>query len=124
VTGPPPATPVTTPAALTDATPGAELVHVKVLPLSVWPPAFVARAPNVAVEPATIVVLAGCTAMLAITVSPAVAVTVIVALADLPAVDAVIDVEPTAIAVTTPPALTVATEVAELVQVNTLPPIT
>jgi hypothetical protein len=62
--------------------------------------------------------------MLAITVSPAVAVTVIVALADLPAVDAVIDVEPTAIAVTTPPALTVATEVAELVQVNTLPPIT
>jgi hypothetical protein len=80
-----------------------------------------ATAPNVADEPTTTEVLAGCTAILAMTESAPVVVTVIVALADFPAVAAVIVAEPAATAVTAPDALTVATEVAELDHVKTLP---
>lgn len=115
------ATPVTTPVLLTDAVVGAELLHVNVLPASVCPAAFVATAPNEAVAPTKIVVLDGCSVMFAMAESAAAAVTVMAALADFPAVVAVIVVDPAPTPVTTPDELTVAIAAAALVHVNVLP---
>jgi hypothetical protein len=115
VTGPPAATPVTTPAVVTLAMAGAELDQVNVLPVRVCPAAFRATAPNDIVEPIANVALGGDTLTLAMTVSgPGDAVTVIAAVPDTPDVVAVIVALPALTAVTVPDTSTDATAGAEL----------
>jgi hypothetical protein len=113
----PAATAVTTPEPFTVATAVFELVHVTVRPLSAPPPASRGVAWTASVRPG-VSTTAGCDR---VTDATGTAATVIAAVADTPSTVAVIVAVPDATAVTTPVALTVATESGELLQLTARP---
>jgi hypothetical protein len=115
----PAATPLTRPLALTVATAGAELVQVKVRPLSVLPAASFAVAASCTVAPAATLAVLGVMATDA--VATVVLVTVARAEALLPLPEAVIWATPAFMPRTRPLELTVAIDVSELVHAIVTP---
>jgi hypothetical protein len=115
VTGPPAATPVTSPLLVTVASAVLEDVHEYVRPGNGCPAEFSAVAPKLIALPTTTEAVVGVTATEATVLSTGGAVTVICADPDFPAALAVMNAWPGATAVTRPDELTDATPAAELV---------
>jgi hypothetical protein len=110
-------TPVTKPLADTVATPAALVVHVSARPVSTFPAESFGVAVSWVVPPTRMPADAGLT----VTVATGTALTVTAAVPLLPSLVAVIVADPTATPLTNPPADTVATPAALVVQVTTRP---
>src|SRR3954465_12669192 len=118
----PAATPVTTPLELTVAAAPLLVDQVILCPLITFPSASLTVAVNATVPATLIEAVAGATVTVVTTGGGGgLAVTVIAAVADLPAHDAVMVADPAATPVTTPPELTVATAASLVDQVMVCP---